>query len=285
MFVPLGGTVSLSDLLQGIIVQSGNDACIVVTEGLAGSEENFVSQMNQKAKELGAINTHFLNSTGWPERGHTSTPRDLMLFGIRTIRDFPEFYKIYYSQLEFTYNGIRQNNRNPLLYNKLGDGLKTGHTDEGGFGLAGSGQRGDRRLIFVINGLKNDKTRAETASKMLNYGMDSFEAITLYSQDAVVEEMPLSGASQSNISLVTIKPIIISVKRGYNDQIKKNIIKKPGAFKLPIEKGKILADLVVSSPGFPDKHFPLKAGESVEKKVFLMRLWNSFKHWLMSWIH
>lgn len=283
MFVPLGEKVSLSDLLQGIIVQSGNDACVVVTEGLAGSEETFVSLMNEKAKELGASKTHFLNSTGWPERGHTSTPRDLMLFGIRTIQDFPEFYKTYYGQKEFRYNGIRQMNRNPLLYTQMGDGLKTGHTDDGGFGLTGSGIRGERRLIFVINGLKNDKKRSETAEKILQYGLDGFEVVTLYTKDAVVEKMPLSGASQPSFPLVTDKPIIVSVKRGYKDKLKTRLIKKVGASKLPIEKGKVLADLVVSSPGLPDKVFPLTAGTSVQKQAFFMHLWNSLKGFLFSW--
>ena len=172
MFVKLGSSVSFSDLLQGVVVQSGNDACIVLAEGLAGSEAQFTSLMNAKAEALGAKRTHFLNCTGWPESGHVSTARDLLIFGIRTFKDFPELYAKYYPQKVFVHNGIQQYNRNPLLASNQGDGLKTGHTKSGGFGFLGSGQRGGRRVIFVINGLGTDAARKEASLQMLKYGLD-----------------------------------------------------------------------------------------------------------------
>ena len=155
MFVPVGGRVSVEDLVRGIIVQSGNDASIVVAEGLSGSEAAFAEQMTAKARELGMTNTTFRNASGWPEPGHTTTARDLAILAAATIRDFPELYK-YYAEMEFTFNKIKQGNRNPLLYRNTGaDGLKTGHTEAAGYGLTASAVRGDQRLIVVAHGMKS----------------------------------------------------------------------------------------------------------------------------------
>src|SRR5690606_10905373 len=153
MFVEVNSRVSVEDLIRGIVVQSGNDACIVVAEALAGSEAAFAEQMTRRARELGLTNSVFRNATGWPDPGHYMTAHDLARLAERMIRDFPEYYKDY-SETEFTYNGIKQGNRNPLLYKNMGaDGLKTGHTEESGYGLTASVERDGRRLILVINGL------------------------------------------------------------------------------------------------------------------------------------
>lgn len=281
MFVTLGSQISFGDLLQGAIVQSGNDACVVLTEGLAGSEEAFVSLMNQKAIALGAQNTHFLNSTGWPERGHTSTPRDLLLFGLRTIRDFPDLYARYYKQIEFIYNGIRQTNRNPLLYLNPGggtvfDGIKTGHTDEGGYSLIGSGVRGDRRLIFVISGLKSVKQRATAAEQMVKYGFDHFEIVTLYPANTQVHQEPILGGSPTVVSLMTLAPITVTVRRGHKDMTTKKI-QMSANLKLPIQKGQELGHLIVSSPGFSDKAFPLVASDDVQALGTFKKWWLFFQ--------
>ncbi len=160
MFVPLGGPISISDLLRGMIVQSGNDACVVLAEGLAGSVEAFVDLMNQKAKEIGLKDSHFANVDGLPDPNHWMTARDLATLAIRTIKDFPEYYKIY-SEMDFTFNNIKQGNRNPLLYKNVGaDGLKTGHTEEAGYSLTASVVRGDRRIVMVLGGLPTMKSRA-----------------------------------------------------------------------------------------------------------------------------
>ena len=161
MFVPLGGRISISDLLRGMIVQSGNDACVVLAQGLAGSVEAFVDLMNQKAKEIGLKDSHFANVDGLPDPNHWMTARDLATLAIRTIKDFPDYYKIY-SEMDFTFNNIKQGNRNPLLYKNMGaDGLKTGHTEEAGYSLTGSIVRGERRIIIVLGGLPTMKSRAE----------------------------------------------------------------------------------------------------------------------------
>ena len=156
MFLNVNSMVTLEDLIRGIIVQSGNDACIAIAEGIAGSEELFAEELNLLAKEIGLINSNFTNSTGWPDPEHLTTIKDLLTLTIRTIEDFPEFYH-YYAEKEFTYAGIKQLNRNPLLFNDINaDGLKTGHTSLGGYGLVASVERNNRRLIIILNGLTFD---------------------------------------------------------------------------------------------------------------------------------
>ena len=159
MFLPPKSEVRVEDLIRGIIVQSGNDACIVVAESLAGSEEAFARRMTDKAQELGMTGSNFMNATGWPHSEHRTTARDLATLSTRIIQDFPELFS-FYSERVFTYNGIRQSNRNPLIYGYAGaDGMKTGHTSEAGYGLTGTAKQGDRRLIVVVNGLKSSKDR------------------------------------------------------------------------------------------------------------------------------
>ncbi len=166
MFVPLGGRVKIEDLLRGVIIQSGNDACIVLAEGLAGSEQAFVDEMNKKAQEIGLTGSHFTNVTGLPDPEHYMTARDLATLARHIITDYPEFYK-FESERDFTYNGIKQGNRNPLLYKDFGaDGLKTGHTDEAGYCLTGSAVRENRRIIMVIAGLPSMKARRRTRKDM-----------------------------------------------------------------------------------------------------------------------
>ena len=160
MFVEVNDEIRVEDLLRGVIVQSGNDACIVLAEGLAGSEEGFVEMMNAKAEELGMTGSTFANVTGWPHPDHRMTARDLAILAQATIQNFPEYYP-YYSETTFTWTDIRQGNRNPLLYKNMGaDGLKTGHTEEAGYGLTGAATRKDRRLILVVNGLQSMKQRS-----------------------------------------------------------------------------------------------------------------------------
>src|SRR5215472_1922295 len=179
MFVPLGAQVAVEDLIRGMIVQSGNDACIVLAEGIAGSEEQFAELMNQKARELGLTNSHFLNATGWPQPGHVMSARDLATLSRRIIQDFPEYYK-YDSEKTFKYNNIEQGNRNPLVQKGLADGLKTGHTDDGGYGLVASAQRNGRRVILVLNGMITMRERAEESERLLEWSFREFEDVTLF---------------------------------------------------------------------------------------------------------
>src|SRR5580704_16701635 len=174
MFLPINGRMKVEDLIRGVIVQSGNDAAVVLAEGLGGSEPGFAGMMNEKAQTLGLQHSHFANATGLPDPAHYSTAHDLGLLAFALIRDFPDQYH-YFSELEFTYNNIKQGNRNPLLYRNMNvDGLKTGHTDEGGFGITLSALRDGRRLILVVNGLNDMQARADESAKLLDWGYREF---------------------------------------------------------------------------------------------------------------
>jgi len=187
MFLDPGSKVKVEDLVRGMIIQSGNDACIVLAEGLAGSEEAFAAMMNDKAKQLGLTNTHFVNSTGLPDPDQYMSARDLAVLAKRIVTDHPEYYSLY-SETSFTYNNITQGNRNPLLY-RVGsgaDGLKTGHTESAGFGLTASAVRNGRRLILVANGLSTMKDRDEESSKLLDYGFREFGNRALFTAGETV---------------------------------------------------------------------------------------------------
>jgi D-alanyl-D-alanine carboxypeptidase (penicillin-binding protein 5/6) len=174
MFVNPGDHVRVEDLIRGVVIQSGNDASVVLAEALGGSEASFAERMNAKAKELGMANSHFMNATGMPDPNHYSTARDLAALAIAVIRDYPEYYH-YFSELDFTYNKIKQGNRNPLLYRNIGvDGIKTGHTESGGFGLIASSLREGRRLILVVNGLESMQSRADEPAALLEWGYREF---------------------------------------------------------------------------------------------------------------
>ena len=187
MCLKLGERAKVADLIRGVIVQSGNDACIVLAEGISGSEEAFVAEMNKQAKEIGLQHSVFRNSTGLPDPEHRMTARDLTILAENLITEFPEYYEIY-SEKSFTYNGIKQGNRNPLLYKNIGaDGLKTGHTKEAGYGLTASAKQGDRRLILVVTGLPSMQARAEESERLMDYGFRSFENVTLVRAGEVVD--------------------------------------------------------------------------------------------------
>ena len=186
MFVSLKSRVKIEDLIRGIIVQSGNDATIVVAEGLSGTERTFAEELNSSAKKLGMTNSNFTNASGWPDPGHETTARDLAILAAATIRDFPEYYH-YYAETTFTYNGIKQGNRNPAIYQNIGaDGLKTGHTEAGGYGLTASAIRKDRRLILVINGLASKKIRAIETERLFDWGFREFSNYSLFKKEKLL---------------------------------------------------------------------------------------------------
>ena len=179
MFIPLKAQVSFEDLLKGLVIQSGNDAAVAIAENIGGNEEEFADRMNNTAKKLGMNDTHFTNATGWPEDNNYSCAHDLAILAIRTIQDFPEYYH-FYAQTEYTFNKIKQGNRNGLLYRNMGaDGLKTGHADEAGYGLTASVKKGDRRLIAVVNGLKSNKERTIETESLVNYGLANFTNLNI----------------------------------------------------------------------------------------------------------
>ncbi len=172
MFLDINTTAKVEDLIKGVVIQSGNDACVVLAEGVAGTEENFSDLLNRKAADIGMKNSHFMNSNGWPDPNHYSTARDLALMGMYLIKNYPEDYK-YYSEIDFTYNNIKQGNRNPLLYKSIGaDGIKTGHTEDGGYGLIGSAVANGRRIVMVINGTSSMQARADESEKLMKWADD-----------------------------------------------------------------------------------------------------------------
>jgi len=271
MFLEPGEVVKLEDLIRGIIIQSGNDACIVVAEGLAGSEEAFAEQMTQKGKEIGLLNTTFRNATGLPHPEHLTTARDLATLARRTIQDSPEYYS-YYAEKEFTHNGIRQGNRNPLLYKDVGaDGLKTGHTSEAGYGLTASATQGNRRLILVLSGLPSMKSRFEESERIMSRGFREFDTYALFEPGEQVGEAEVWLGSEKTIPLVIPEGLKATLSRvGRKDM--KVTVAYDGPIRAPITEGDSIATLTVTVPDVSAIEVPLAAGASVEEMGFMGKL-------------
>ena len=264
MFVPLGGRVSIDDLLKGVIIQSGNDACIVLAEGLAGSEQAFVDQMNKKAQEIGLTGSHFANVDGLPDPEHYMTPRDLATLARHIIEDYPEFYK-YESEKEFTYNGIKQGNRNPLLYKDLGaDGLKTGHTDEAGYCLTASAVRENHRIIMVLAGMPTMKSRINESERLLDWAFREFGGYTLFKAGDTVDEAEVWLGAAPKVQMTVTSDAVVTIPRRSRKDMKVTVsYDKP--VKAPIEKGQQIGKIEVTVPGMQPTEFPLVAANSVEK--------------------
>ena len=271
MFVQIGGRVKIEDLIRGMVIQSGNDACIVLAEGLAGSEEAFAEVMNKQAKEIGLTGSRFMNSTGLPHPEHYTTARDLAHLSKRIITDFPEYYH-YDAEKEFTYNGIKQGNRNPLLYKDLGaDGLKTGHTEEAGYGLTASVLRENRRIIMVITGLNSMKQRAQESERLIEWAYREFGSYTLFKQGETVEEAEVWLGDKTKVALTTEHDAVFSVPRRFRKDMKVTVVyDKP--VPAPIEKGQKLGKLVVSVPEMQPQEYDLVASAPVERLGALGRV-------------
>ena len=271
MFVEVGDSVPVEDLLQGIIVQSGNDACIVVAEALAGSEEAFGEMMTRKAKEIGLTNSHFVNASGWPAEGQYMSARDLATLTKRIIVDFPKYFP-YYSERSFTYNEITQGNRNPLLYKDLGvDGMKTGHTEEAGYGLTATAERDGRRLILVISGLASTQERAIEGERLLNYGFREFDNYHLFDKGETVEQAEVWLGDAGYVPLVIDRDLTVTLPRRSRDNLKVSVV-YAGPLKTPIEAGTRVANLVVAAPGVVPFEIPLAAGASVGRLSMFGRI-------------
>lgn len=268
MFVEVNKQVEIMDLLRGVIIQSGNDATIVLAEGLSGSEEAFAGAMNEKARELGMENSNFMNASGWPDPKHYSTARDLGKLAEALIENHPEYYKIY-SEKEFSYNDIPQQNRNPLLYQNIGaDGVKTGHTEVGGYGLIGSGVSGDRRVIFVINGLESSAARAQESKKLLQWALNSFKNETLVQANAVVGKAEVLLGEQDSVNLTVNEDVELTVPHNADRDIEITT-QYEGPLKAPIKQGDAVGKLVISIPNQPDVTQPIYAASDVEAKGFI----------------
>lgn len=268
MFIDVGNDVRVEDLLRGVIVQSGNDATVALAEGLAGSEEAFAASMNQKAKELGMANTNFVNSHGLSEDNHYSTARDLSILAARSVSDHPKHYH-YHAEKEFTYNNIKQANRNPLLFRNVGaDGLKTGHTDAGGYGLIGTAinDKG-RRVIVVVNGLESEKQRAEQSTQLITWALNAFDDVTLYKAGDVVDNAAVVLGKQAFVALTVEKEIRIPVPVSFRNDLKVDVVYS-GPLQAPIKKGAVVGTLKVSIPRVKNFEVPLVAASDVEEIGF-----------------
>jgi D-alanyl-D-alanine carboxypeptidase (penicillin-binding protein 5/6) len=279
MFLKPNQKVKVQDLIRGIIIQSGNDACIVAAENIAGSEEAFADIMTRKAKELGLTNSTFKNATGLTQKGHEMSSFDLAKLAQALIRDFPEYYSIY-SEKEFKYNGIKQGNRNPLLYDVDGaDGLKTGHTEASGYGLTGSAKLQDgRRLIMVINGLKSMAARRDESKRLIGWGSGSFENISMYKKGDIVDSVPVWLGTVQSVPATVERDLTVTVPRGGVIDVKAEIhYNQP--IQAPIIKGQKLGQVIVRGPDNQAQTADLIADTDVAKVGYFGKL----KALLLSW--
>ncbi|MBS0271209.1 MAG: D-alanyl-D-alanine carboxypeptidase [Proteobacteria bacterium] len=280
MFVPINDKVKIDDLLHGVIVQSGNDACIVLAEGLGGTEAAFAEEMTRKAHEMGAKNSTFVNSTGWPDEGHLTTAKDLAIIAEKTIRDFPEQYAKYYGLKEFTYNNIKQGNRNTLLYKNMGaDGMKTGHTDSGGYGIVASAKQGDRRLILVINGLPSSKARDQEATALLNWGFNTFKNYKIFGKGDVVEVADVWSGAEPKVSLVATQNVIFTLPRSQRKELQTKVI-YDSPLAAPLKAGDQIGMIEVTVPSKGVYQIPLEVQQDVKEASFFQRINNSV-HYLL----
>lgn len=277
MYVEVGKKVRVEDLLRGVIVQSGNDACIVLAEGLSGSEEAFAQEMTDKARELGMTGSTFTNATGWPDPKQRVTARDLAKLAQRIIQDFPEYYH-YYAETEFTWSRIKQGNRNPLLYKSVGaDGLKTGHTREAGYGLTASAVQVDRRVIMVLNGLKSKKARAEESARLIDWAFRAFRNYTLFRPKEVVVDAPVWMGEHQSVPLVLPDGLTLTLSRKERKGMKVKVAYE-SVIPAPVVPGQKVARLIVSLPDSEAIEIPLQAAAAVDRLGFAGRISASLKY-------
>ena len=270
MFIEVDKRVKVFDLLLGIVVQSGNDASIALAEGISGTEETFAIEMNNLAKKIGLADTNFVNSSGWPNDSHYTTAKDLALLAKYTVEKHPELYQMYELN-EFTYNGIKQDNRNPLLLTFDGaDGFKTGYTEAAGYGIVGSAERGGRRLIIVMNGLESSRSRAQESLRLMDWGFNNFELVNFFKKNEIVFQANTWLGKKEKVDLVAIEDIKVSIPKAQLSSANVDVlIEEP--IQTPINKGDIIANLQIS---YADKKvsFPLAAGENIQQKGFFSRI-------------
>ena len=281
MFLSPNENVSVENLLKGIVTLSGNDACVVLAEGISGTEQTFTDRMNAQAKRLGLTNSHFGTANGWPDNGVTYvTARDLAHLATATIQDFPDLYKRFYSLPNFTWGktlgagaDITQANRDPLLGRVAGaDGLKTGHTEEAGYGFTGSAEQNGRRLVMVGAGLTSSKDSAEESVRFMEWGFRAWQAKPVVAAGKQVSTAEVQMGSSSNVGLVAPRQLTVTLPAGAVPQMSAKVVYE-GPIKAPITKGQHIADLVVTSPDLPEQRLPLVADKDVGQAGFFGRAW------------
>jgi D-alanyl-D-alanine carboxypeptidase (penicillin-binding protein 5/6) len=262
MFIAINTLVSVDALLHGVVIQSGNDACIVLAEGIAGNETAFTELMTKRARELGLTKSTFGNSNGLPDPRQLMTSRELAKLARHIIRTYPDYYKLY-GEREFTWGKIRQYNRNPLLTMNIGaDGLKTGFTKESGYGLVGSAEQNGLRLIVVVNGLKSEKERADEGKKLLEWGFHSFQSGLLFNEGQEIATAKLYGGEKGHVPLVAAKEVRLMVPRGSRERIIARVVYS-GPVPAPVQQGQKIGTLKVWRGDFVVLEVPLQAGDSV----------------------
>jgi D-alanyl-D-alanine carboxypeptidase (penicillin-binding protein 5/6) len=272
MFLKVGDRVKVEDLIRGIIIQSGNDACVAMDEALAGSEEEFAREMNEKAQELGLTNSGFANSTGLDAPGHLMSVRDLALLAHRIIQDFPEYFK-YYSEREFVYRDIKQQNRNPLLQANVPgvDGMKTGYTEQAGYGLVATAKRGDRRVITVLAGLGAISQRKTEGERLLEYGFREFQEYALFQGGETVVDARVWQGAEPTVPLVPAQTVGVTLSR----EARKGLVVKlryDNPVGAPVAAGQPLGSLEISAPNVTTFTVPLVAGREVPRAGMVGRV-------------
>jgi D-alanyl-D-alanine carboxypeptidase (penicillin-binding protein 5/6) len=279
MFIEPKKPVTADELIRGMIVQSGNDACIALAEQIAGSEEAFVGMMNREAERLGMKNTKFMNVSGLPDPQHYSTARDLYLLAAALIRDFPEQYAQYYSLREYRYNGITQMNRNRLLWlDNTVDGMKTGFTEAAGYCLIASSKRGPRRLLSVLLGSTSESMRAQESQKLLNWGFQFFDGVKLYAGGAPVKEIEIWKGAKSSLKAGFRSDLVVAVPKGQGDKLKADMLSL-SPLVAPVAEGARVGNLRVTLDGKPLGEYPVVALETVEAAGFFGRAWDTLRLW------
>jgi serine-type D-Ala-D-Ala carboxypeptidase (penicillin-binding protein 5/6) len=286
MFLDVNSQVSVENLLHGIVTLSGNDACVVLAEGLGGTEANYVALMNREAKRLGLKSSNFANTNGWPDPNEYVTARDLAMIAEATIRDFPDLYARFYQKEGFTWGktmgagqAITQGNRNPLLGKVAGaDGLKTGHTEEAGYGFTGSAVQNGRRLVMVVAGLSSFGERVSASVDFMNWGFAAWQNIPLGKKGQVMGKIAISGAADPSIDAVAGKDLFVTLPRGFGMERKTSVEALPG-LSAPLKAGQQVGNLVVTMPGQQPLKAPLVTPVAIEEAGMFRRAWN----WLMSW--
>jgi D-alanyl-D-alanine carboxypeptidase (penicillin-binding protein 5/6) len=255
--------VKVEDLIRGMVVQSGNDATIVLAEAIGGSEDLFVEKMNAKAKALGLTHSYFKNSTGWPDPEQHMSSRDIATLSGRIIRDFPAYYH-YDEEKSFRYNGIDQGNRNPMVQKGTADGLKTGHTEAGGYGLVVSSKRNGRRVIAVLNGMTSMHERAQESERLMEWAFFNFEDVTLFSAGDVIENVPVWLGTERSVPLVTGRDVVVTMPRNWRQKASVKV-NYDAPLTAPVGKGDTLGKLTVTGTGVPNLNMPLMAAADVPR--------------------
>ncbi len=280
MFVEVDKEIRVEDLLRGIIVQSGNDACIVIAENIAGTENAFAQMMTEKAIDIGLKNTNFTNSTGMHDPKNYSTAHDIAILSQYLINNFPKHYHLF-SETEFEWSGIKQKNRNPLLYKNMGvDGLKTGHLSKSGYGLAASAIDDKRRIISVTNGFETKQKRSQGSSRLITWAFREFDNIKLFEKDTEVGFVKIQGSNKVESSVSATDDILVTVAKSKKDAINYKIL--PLEVKAPVKMGEIVAQLEVTIPKEETIYFNLKSTNDVNQTNIIMRFINMIYNFILS---